>query len=222
MTLDLTKPILYLITGGATTEFSTPGSQEFENIIELVSAAVDARIQLVQLREKELTARHLFGLAVRAAEITRGTSTRLLVNDRADIAVAAGADGVHLSARSLTPRIVRETFGRNLLIGASTHSLSEALAARDDGVDFAVFGPVFETASKAKYGTPLGIDVLAQVVRALAPFPILALGGMSEENAVDCLRTGAAGVAGISIFSDVSTLKETVATIQHHGERPIT
>lgn len=219
MTLDLTKPILYLITSGATTEFSTPGSPEFENIIELVSAAVDARIQLVQLREKELTARHLFLLTVRAAEITRGTSTRLLVNDRADVAVAAGADGVHLSTRSLAPRIVRETFGQNLLIGASTHSLSEAVTARDDGADFAVFGPVFDTASKAKFGAPLGIEVLEQVVKSVAPFPILALGGTSEENAADCLLAGAAGVSGISMFNGVSTLKETVATIQHHVER---
>src|SRR2546428_11218537 len=86
MPLNLTKPILYLITGGRTTKNSTPESKEFQNILELISAAVAARVPLVQLRETNLSARCLFDLAVRAAEITRGTSTKLLVNDRADIA----------------------------------------------------------------------------------------------------------------------------------------
>src|SRR5713101_2350366 len=85
MPLNLTKPILYLITGGRTTKISTPESKEFQNILELISAAVDAQVPLVQLREKNLSARFLFNLAERAAEITRGSSTRLLVNDRADI-----------------------------------------------------------------------------------------------------------------------------------------
>ena len=213
MPLDLKKPILYLITGGRTTSASTPESKEFQNVLELISAAVDARVALVQVREKNLSARHLFELSTRAAEITRGTSTRLLVNDRADIAGVAQADGVHLTTTSLEAKVIRDIFGENFIIGASTHSLSEARTARDGGADFAVFGPVFETASKARYGAPVGLSALAEVAGRLAPFPILALGGISRRNAFECLRAGAAGIAAISLFSDPATLKETVNTI---------
>jgi thiamine-phosphate pyrophosphorylase len=213
MALNLTKPILYLITAGLTSENSTPESKEFQNILELVSAAAEARVSLLQLREKDLTPLQLFELAKRAAEITRGTATRLLVNDRADVAAAAGADGVHLTTRSIEPRIIRNSFGQDFLIGCSTHSLSEAAAVRDADADFAVLGPVFETGSKAQYGAPLGLEKLAESVKQIAPFPIIALGGVSRANAVHCLRAGAAGVAGISLFSDGSTLKRTVDTI---------
>ena len=148
MPLDLLKPITYLITNGATTATTTPSSEDFSRLIKLVAAAVDARIGLIQLRETNLSARVLFELAQQSAEITRGSATRLLVNDRADIARGAGADGVHLTTRSLEARIVRRTFGEEFLIGVSTHSIEEARDAREGGADFAVFGPVFETASK--------------------------------------------------------------------------
>ena len=222
MALLLPKPILYLITRGATAEATTSASKEFQDILGQVSAAVAAGIQLIQLREKRLTACVLFELTARAAEITRGTSTRLLVNDRADIAAGAGADGVHLTTGSLEPQIVRKTFGDDFLIGASTHSLEEATAARDGGADFVVFGPIFPTPPKAEYGPPLGVDRLADVASELAPFPVLALGGISTENAQECLRAGASGIAGISLFSEPETLKATVETIicSVWGKRP--
>src|SRR2546425_674701 len=202
MSLNLSKPILYLITPGATAETTTPSNEEFQEILHQVSAAVAAGIQLIQLREKKLTVRVLFELTERVMEIVRGTSTKVLVNDRADVAAGAGADGVHLTTRSLEANVIRQTFGEDFVIGASTHSLVEATAARDYGADFAVFGPVFETASKANYGSPLGIAALAEVCQALKPFPLLALGGVSTENVSECLRAGAAGLAGISLFSD--------------------
>jgi thiamine-phosphate pyrophosphorylase len=211
--LDLQRPILYLITRGATAEATTPASDEFKSILAQVSAAVAAGIHLIQLREKRLTARVLFELTASVVVITRGTATRVLVNDRADIAASARADGVHLTRRSLEPKTVRQTFGETFLIGTSAHSLAEAMAARDGRADFAVFGPVFETPTKAKYGSPLGVGALAEVSNALKPFPILALGGISTENAAECLRAGAKGLAGISLFSDPATLKATVATI---------
>ena len=213
MALLLPKPILYLITRGATAETTTSASAEFNDILVQVSAAVAAGVQLIQLREKKLTARALFELTLSVAAITGGSSTRVLVNDRADIAAGAGASGVHLTTRSLDAKIVRETFGESFLIGVSTHSLAEAVAARDGGADFAVFGPVFETSSKAGYGAPLGIEALAEVSRALEPFPILALGGISISNAPDCLRAGSSGVAGISLLSDLAEMKSTVAAI---------
>ena len=213
MPLLLPKPILYLITRGATAEATTSASKEFHWVLDQVSAAVAAGVQLIQLREKRLTARVLFELSARAAEITRGTSTRLLVNDRADIAAGAGADGVHLTTRSLEPKIVRMTFGDDFLIGASTHSLAEATNARDDGADFIVFGPIFPTPSKEEYGSPLGVDRLADVTSGLAPFPVLALGGISSENARECLRAGASGLAGISLFRGPENLRRTCEEI---------
>ena len=104
------------------------------------------------------------------------------------------------------------------MIGASTHSLVEATAACDCGADFAVFGPVFETATKANYGSPLGTAALAEVCQALKPFPLLALGGVSTENASECLRAGAAGLAGISLFREPATLKASVAKVRAHVE----
>ena len=213
MTLKLPKPILYLITPGATTEATTPASAEFRTILRQVSAAVSAGIQLIQLREKQLTGRVLYQLTERVVEITRGSLTRVLVNDRADIAASAGADGVHLTTQSLEPKVVRAMFGRDFLIGASTHSLSEANAARDEGADFAVFGPIFETTSKVKYGPPLDVEALAQATSTLKPFPILALGGVSVGNLAECLNAGAGGIAGISLFGEPSTFKATVEII---------
>ncbi len=201
MNLQLSKPILYLITRGASTEATTPDSREFKQVLDQVSAAVSAGIDLIQLREKRLTARVLFELTSQAAAIARGSSTRLLVNDRADIAAAAHAQGVHLTAQSIDARTIRRTFGKEFLIGASTHSLAEALAARNDGADFVVFGPIFETPSKTKYGSPLGIDRLAEAAREVGEFPLLALGGITAQNAALSLKAGASGLAGISLFS---------------------
>lgn len=213
MEFNLPKPILYLITRGVTTETTTPASEEFRNILLQVSTAVTAGVQLIQIREKNLTARVLFELTASVVAIARGSATRVLVNDRADVAAGAGAHGVHLTTRSLTPALVRKTFGANFMIGASTHSLDEAREARKQGANFAVFGPIFPTPSKGKYGPPLGVDRLAETVCELAPFPLFALGGISTGNANECLRAGASGIAGIGLFSDQNHLAATVEAI---------
>jgi thiamine-phosphate pyrophosphorylase len=213
MTLKLSKPILYLITRGATAETTTSESEEFQTILNQVTAAVSARIQLLQIREKRLTARVLFELTAQAVSIAGGSSTRIMINDRADIAAGAGADGVHLTASSVTPDIIRNAFGSNFLIGASTHSLLEARAAYNAGADFAVFGPIFATPAKEKYGSPVGTDALAEAARELADFPLLALGGISIENMEDCLSAGARGIAGITLFDEGPRLANLVETI---------
>ncbi len=213
MTLSLPKPILYLITPGVTTEKTTPASEEFRDLLRHVSTAIAAGIQLIQIREKQLTARVLFELAGSVVTIARGTSTRVLVNDRADIAATAGADGVHLTTTSLTPDVIRKTFGAKFLIGASTHSLAEARDAFGQGADFAVFGPIFPSPSKAKYGAPLGPSKLAEATRELAQFPLLALGGISLENVNECLLAGASGIAGITLFGASNELANTVEKI---------
>jgi len=216
--LNLSKPILYLITRGATDETTTAESAEFQQILAQLSAAVAAGIQLIQIREKRLTARVLFELTSRAVSITQGTATRVLVNDRADIAAGAGADGVHLTTQSLEAAVVREAFGERLIIGSSTHSVEEARRAREDGADFIVFGPVFESHSKKKYGPPLGLQALSNVADELAPFPVMALGGISIKNAAECLCAEASGIAGISLFSKPEGLANVASVIRESGK----
>lgn len=159
----------------------------------------------------------LYELAARSAELVRGTATRLLVNDRADLARAAGADGVHLTARSLEASIVRRAFGPELLIGVSTHSPAEARAAYEHGADFAVYGPVFDTPSKRAYGPPVGLEALREVAQKLAPFPLVALGGVTLENARDVLSAGAAGVAAVRLFGDAPDVGRVVGLLRGEG-----
>jgi|ERR1043166_5624412 thiamine-phosphate pyrophosphorylase len=214
MPRELTAPITYLVTSGETTSATTPSSEDFQALLALVERAASARVSLVQLREKSLSARTLYELAARAARITRGTPTRLLVNDRADIARAALCDGVQLTARSLAASVVRRAFGPDFIVGVSTHTLREAREARDRGADFAVFGPVFDTPSKRAYGPPLGLKLLGEAARALAPFPLVAVGGVSEENAREVLDAGASGVAAIRMFADGQNLARAVHLIE--------
>ena len=202
MSLNLPRPIIYPITSGKAISL---------DILRLVQAAVEAEVVLLQIREKSLPARELYELTCQAAEITRGSKTRLLVNDRADIARAAGADGVHLTARSLPADVVRGIFGPEFLIGVSTHSLEEARAARDGGADFAVFGPVFE---KHGLGVPQGLEKLRYVTSELGDFPVLAIGGISLENVGACFEAGASGIAAIRLLNDAARMPEVYDRIQ--------
>ena len=167
-----------------------------------------AKVDLIQLREKQLSDRTLYDLSVAAMRLLKDTNTLLLVNDRADIAKAAGASGVHLTTRSLRSATVRGMFGNDFLIGASTHSVEEVERAQGEGADFVVFGPVYETASKRDYGPPVGLEQLRKA--ATFELPVLALGGMRLENAADCFAAGASGIAAISLFSEANSLAENV------------
>jgi len=195
--MSLRVPIIYPITSGKTSP---------HEILQLVRAAVDAEVPLFQIREKSLHARALFDLVARAVEITRGSRTRLLVNDRSDIARAAGADGVHLTTQSLPVEVVRAIFGDEFLMYVSTHSLDEARAARAGGADFIVFGPVFETESKRAYGAPQGLAKLAEVTRELGEFPVVAIGGITLDNADECFQAGARGIAAIRMLNNTENL----------------
>jgi thiamine-phosphate pyrophosphorylase len=214
MSLDLPRPIIYLITNGKTTTSTSPNSPEFSDILRLVESAVASEISLIQLREKKLTAKVLFELASQVATLTRGTKTRLLVNDRFDIALAAGADGVHLTSKSVSADIVRNQCGDDFLIGVSTHSLTEATLAQQKGGDFVLFGPVFETESKREFGLPQGTDKLSEVVLALDPFPVIAIGGLAVYNIKECFAAGASGVAAIKLLNDADTLTKNVEAIR--------
>ncbi|HEV2801038.1 MAG TPA: thiamine phosphate synthase [Pyrinomonadaceae bacterium] len=210
MPLDLTNPITYLVTDGRTTRDTSAASAEFTRLFALVGACVLARVSLVQLREKQMRPRVLYELTRRAADLTRGSQTRLLVNDRADIALAAGADGVHLTSRSLDPLVVRNIAPRDFLIGVSTHTLAEARAAAANDADFAVFGPIFDTPSKEAYGSPLGLEQLRAAAHALKPFPLIAIGGITRERITQVVASGARGIAAIRLFADESELEAIV------------
>ena len=185
-----------------------------QQILQTVKAAVAAKVPLFQIREKTLSGRALYELTARAAEITRGSETRLLVNDRSDIARAAGADGVHLTTQSLPAAVVRRTCGPEFLIGVSTHSLDEARAAQTGGADFLVFGPVFETQSKREFGEPQGLNKLAEVTSEVGEFPVVAIGGITLDNVHGCFDAGASGVAAIRLLNDAERMSSTVAGLR--------
>ena len=214
MPLDLTRPVINLITNGSTTANTSPDSPEFIDILQLVESAVAAEISLIQLREKKLPAKALFELTSRSVALTRGTTTRLLVNDRFDIALAAAADGVHLTSRSVGSHVVRRHCGDEFLIGVSTHTLADSKLAPHKGADFVLFGPVFDTESKRQFGPPQGTDKLREVADALKQFPVVAIGGVTNDNVRECFEVGAAGVAAITLLNDVNTLMKTADAIR--------
>ena len=187
------------------------------SLLERMRWAIEAGVDWIQIREKDLGGERLAELA-RGVVVAAGVErrTRVIVNDRLDVAVAAGAGGVHLGRESLPVGEVfswreREKSGRagltDFLIGVSCHSLEEARVAAADGADYLILGPVFETPSKKKLGAPLGIERLREVCAEIR-IPVLAIGGISLANAAKCFEAGAAGIAAIRLFQEVESVQE--------------
>jgi thiamine-phosphate pyrophosphorylase len=193
------------------------------SLLAKIRAAVAAGVDWVQIRERDMPARELLALTKAAIGVGEGEA-RILVNDRLDVALAAGAAGVHLGGASVPAReVVRWRREGNapaeFLIGVSCHSMEDAREAEDAGASYVFFGPVFETPSKKSYGPPQGIARLAEICSAVR-IPVVAIGGGNEENATECLRAGAAGMAAIRMFQEsreAETLKRAVARLHGGG-----
>jgi thiamine-phosphate pyrophosphorylase len=168
-------------------------------LVERVAEAAASGVNLVQVRERDLDARALLQLVARCVDATKGTRTRVLVNDRLDVALAAGAHGVHLRGDSMPASRVRTLSPAGFLIGRSVHSREEVLASVATGVDYLVFGAVFPTASKPGF-TGSGVRALADVVMATT-VPVLAVGGVTIATVSQLARSGAAGFAAIDFFA---------------------
>lgn len=174
-----------------------------EGLVEHVAAAARAGVHLIQVRERDLEARALTELVARCVAAVRGTRARVVVNDRVDVALAAGAHGVHLRGDSLPAARARRMVPPEFLLGRSVHGLDEALRAQDEGgLDYLVFGTVFGTASKSG-GAVAGVDALARVASATR-LPVIAIGGMSAATLPEVGAAGAAGFAAIGLFADSS------------------
>ena len=176
-----------------------------EALLEKIEYAARAGVGWIQIREKDLSGRALAQLVGEAlGRVT--ASCRILVNDRLDVACALGAGGVHLGEGSLSVQdarrlLRRRSQARNFVVGASTHSLEAAFSAEKAGADYVIFGPVYATPSKAPYGAPQGIARLREVCSTVS-LPVLAIGGITVDNARACLEAGAAGIAAVRMFQD--------------------
>lgn len=159
--------------------------------------AVEAGVDAIQVRERDLGARDLAELVTGLLQVARGTQTLILVNDRLDVALACGADGVHLRADSVAPAVVRRLVPQGFIIGRSVHSVEEARAA--PGADYLIAGTVWETASKPAGAPLIGIGGFASIASAVR-IPTLAVGGVTIERAGDIAGVGGAGIAAIGLF----------------------
>jgi thiamine-phosphate pyrophosphorylase len=164
--------------------------------LDVAARAAADGVDMIQIRAKQLSARELSSLARAVLRVT--SSSRVLVNTRTDVALACGAHGVHLPAGAMAPDRIRPIAPAGFLIGVSCHTIDELRTAEREGADFAVYGPVFPSVSKPL--TPLGIDAFRDAAASVR-LPVYALGGVTAQNAPQCLEAGAAGVAGISLFN---------------------
>ncbi|HWQ34593.1 MAG TPA: thiamine phosphate synthase [Blastocatellia bacterium] len=231
--LSAHHPLIYLITSSASfrrraelraaagNSLESPERASLEAQLAAIGLAAAAGCQFIQIREPDLTARELSAFVRRAIELARPHGARVLVNDRLDVALATGADGVHLRTSSLSAeearRIARRSRAGEFLIGASTHNLKEAKEAEAGGADFIVFGPVCAPLSKQVSGPLPGLSGLAAVCQAVE-IPVIGLGGMQMDNFAEVIRQGAAGIAAISLFTDPDHLQDNIRELLRRGQ----
>ena len=200
-------PHAYLITAGTATDANFTDTRT--SIIDSIRDAVDDGVLLVQVREKALPARLALELVTNVVRFLADTAARVLVNDRADLALAAGAHGVHLTTGSLSAVEIRRFAPPGFIVGASVHTAVEAREACATGADFVTFGPVFATPGKV----PVGVPALKAVCEDLAPFPVFGLGGIDGGSVRAVLNAGAAGIAAIRALNDADERKAVLEAI---------
>jgi thiamine-phosphate pyrophosphorylase len=210
---------LYYITDRR--QFTGDAREQEERLLAKIAECAAAGVEYIQLREKDLETRALEDLALKIMAVLGGSRTRLLINSRTDVALACGAHGVHLPANDLSASEVRSIFVRagrsEPVIGVSAHSAAEVASAEPHGASFAVFGPVFEKNGSANRE---GLEQLRRICHrteaAQPPMPVWALGGITLENAAQCIEAGVAGIAAIRLFqqNDVAAIVEKLRALQ--------
>jgi thiamine-phosphate pyrophosphorylase len=221
------SPLLCYVTDRRGVRVANP-AESLTALTRKIEEIAAAGVDWVQIREKDLPGKELASLTRQALAIAAKTSAkrpsafRVLVNDRLDVAIAERASGVHLGEKSLpvaeAKRLVESAVRKRVvddsfLIGVSCHSIEAAQAAQHDGANYIFFGPVFATPSKAGFGEPQGVNRLAEVCRAVA-IPVVAIGGITIDNANSCLQAGVAGIAAIRLYQDTPDPISTVVQLR--------
>ena len=198
---NLFLPDLYLITD----RHQTLGRP----LLEVVKMAVDAGVRAVQLRERDLSDRDLLRLAEKLKVILNPAGALFFINDRIDICLAVDADGVHLRSDHIPISVARELLGANRLIGVSCHGIEQVVDSKDQGADYVVLGPIYDTPSKRAYGPPLGPEIITRASQ-LSALPIYAIGGIQIERVKEVSEAGASGVAVVSSILNVKDVQTAV------------
>jgi thiamine-phosphate pyrophosphorylase len=220
------RPILCYVTDRRSLPLST-SADSHHLLLDSIASAAAAGVDWIQLREKDYSGREWATLVKESLQRVKraGSSTRILVNDRLDVALACGAGGVHLSENGLPvgdacrlrdDYLAARNQSADFLVGLSCHSIGAALGAARSGADYIYFSPIFFTPSKANYGPPQGVERLARICAAVE-IPVIAIGGITAENTACCLNAGAAGIAGIRLFQDQPRLEEVVRELQRRA-----
>jgi thiamine-phosphate pyrophosphorylase len=216
------RPILCYVTDRRSLPLSTSADAD-RLLLQTVERAAAAGVDWIQLREKDYSGKEWEDLVRESLRrvAAAGAATRVFVNDRLDVALACGAGGIHLSENGIpiaeACHFAEQYFSscgrqRDFLVGASCHSLGAAVGAARAGADYIYFSPIFKTPSKANYGPPQGLQRLAAVCSVVA-VPVLAIGGITADNAASCLAAGAAGVAAIRLFQESPELTEALRVL---------
>ena len=219
------RPILCYVTDRK--GLATAQDNRVEALLERVAIAAAAGVDWIQIREKDLSGKELSSLTRDAVAQTRQINqrnrqaSRMLVNERLDVAYSERADGVHFGEQSLPVQDVRKWLGEKadlarrykFLVGVSCHSVQAAATAAHDGADYIFFGPVFATPSKASFGAPQGLQRLAEVCSSVS-IPVIAIGGITLDNASNCFAGGAGGIAAIRLFQDAENLTSLVTELR--------